>query len=161
MILGRQHPPEITGALALFSFVDELAQNHQSQQVFLDRFNVLIILNLNPDGVVAGNWRQNSQGVDLNRDWGKFAQVETALVKVKLDSLLKNPQRIVLALDFHFHSTHQDIFYTMPTDYVVAPSQFSNEWLSKIKAQTVSSFVVRPKPGKSPGRVVLKQFIAD
>jgi hypothetical protein len=159
LILGRQHPPEITGALALFSFVDELAQNHQSQQVFLDRFNVLIIPNLNPDGVAAGNWRHNSQGVDLNRDWGKFVQVETALVKAKLDSLLKKPQRIVFALDFH--STHQDIFYTMPTDYAVAPSQFSNEWLSKIKAQTVSSFVVRPKPGSSPGRGVFKQFIAD
>ena len=159
LILGRQHPPEITGALALFSFVDELAQTSQSQQAFLQRFNVLIIPNLNPDGVAAGNWRHNSEGVDLNRDWGKFTQVETALVKAKLDSLLKGSQRLVFALDFH--STQQDIFYTMPTDYTVAPAQFATEWLAKIKNQSVASFVVRPKPGSSPGRGVFKQYIAD
>ncbi len=159
LIVGRQHPPEITGALALFSFVDELAQTSQSQQAFLQRFNVLIIPNLNPDGVAAGNWRHNSKGVDLNRDWGKFTQVETALVKAKLDSLLKGSQRLVFALDFH--STQQDVFYTMPTDYTVAPAEFANQWLGKIKKQTVSSFVVRPKPGSSPGRGVFKQYIAD
>jgi predicted deacylase len=159
LILGRQHPPEVTGALALFSFVHELAQSSLSQQRFADRFNVLIIPNLNPDGVAAGNWRHNSQGVDLNRDWGKFTQIETALIKAKLDSLLKGSQRIVFALDFH--STQQDVFYTMPADYTVAPSSFSNNWLNKIKNQSVSSFVVRPKPGSSPGRGVFKQYIAD
>jgi hypothetical protein len=159
LILGRQHPPEITGALALKSFVDELAQTSQSQQAFLKRFNVLIIPNLNPDGVAAGNWRHNSKGVDLNRDWGKFTQVETALIKAKLDSLIKDPQHLVFALDFH--STQQDVFYTMPTDYTVAPPQFANDWLSRIKNQSVSTFVVRPKPGASPGRGVFKQYIAD
>ncbi|MGK0305115.1 MAG: hypothetical protein ACI8UG_000861 [Gammaproteobacteria bacterium] len=159
LILGRQHPPEVTGALALLSFVDELAQGTQLQKAFLERFNVLIVPNLNPDGVAAGNWRQNSKGIDLNRDWGKFTQIETQRVKDKLDAILTGSQRIVFALDFH--STQQDIFYTMPTDYTVAPSQFSNDWLSKIKAQTVSSFVVRPKPGSSPGRGVFKQYIAD
>jgi hypothetical protein len=159
LILGRQHPPEITGALALMSFVDELAQTSQSQQAFLERFNVLIIPNLNPDGVAAGNWRHNSNGVDLNRDWGQFTQVETTLVKTKVDSLLKDNQHMVFALDFH--STQQDVFYIMPTDYAVAPSQFANDWLSKIKNHSVSSFVVRPKPGSSPSSGVFKQFIAD
>ncbi|MEP3926289.1 MAG: M14 family zinc carboxypeptidase, partial [Gilvibacter sp.] len=129
------------------------------QQAFLQRFNVLIIPNLNPDGVASGNWRHNNKGIDLNRDWGKFTQLETALVKAKLDNLLKAYQHLVFAVDFH--STQQDIFYTMPTDYNVAPSQFTNDWLAKIKSQTVASFVVRPKPGSSPGRGVFKQFIAD
>jgi hypothetical protein len=159
LILGRQHPPEVTGALALFGFVDELVQNIQGQKAFLERFNVLIVPNLNPDGVATGNWRHNSKGIDLNRDWGKFTQIETQRVKTKLDAILTGSQRIVFALDFH--STQQDVFYTMPTDYTVAPSQFSNDWLSKIKTQTVSSFVVRPKPGSSPGRGVFKQYIAD
>jgi predicted deacylase len=159
LILGRQHPPEVTGALALISFVDELAKSTQLQKDFLERFNVLIVPNLNPDGVAAGNWRHNSKGIDLNRDWGKFTQIETQRVKTKLDAILTGAQRIVFALDFH--STQQDIFYTMPTDYTVAPSQFSNDWLSKIKTQTVSSFVVRPKPSSSPGRGVFKQYIAD
>jgi len=159
LILGRQHPPEVTGALALLGFVDELAKSSQRQKAFLERFNVLIVPNLNPDGVAAGNWRHNSKGIDLNRDWGKFTQIETQRVKTKLDAILTGSQRLVFALDFH--STQQDIFYTMPSDYTVAPSQFSNDWLSKIKTQTVSSFVVRPKPGSSPGRGVFKQYIAD
>jgi hypothetical protein len=159
LILGRQHPPEVTGALALFGFVDELAKSSQRQKAFLERFNVLIVPNLNPDGVATGNWRHNSKGIDLNRDWGKFTQIETQRVKTKLDAILIGSQRLVFALDFH--STQQDIFYTMPSDYTVAPSQFSNDWLSKIKTQTVSSFVVRPKPGTSPGRGVFKQYIAD
>ena len=159
LIIGRQHPPEVTGALALLSFVDEMIEETELQQAFFQRFNLLIIPNLNPDGVAAGNWRHNSKGVDLNRDWGKFTQVETALVKSKLDSLLKDPQRLVFAVDFH--STQQDVFYTMPIDYPVAPRQFTNDWLNAIKEQSVSSFVVRPKPGSSPGRGVFKQFIAD
>ncbi|MEP1445344.1 MAG: M14 family metallopeptidase [Paraglaciecola sp.] len=159
LVIGRQHPPEVTGALALLGFVEQLAQPTQIQQAFLQRFNVLIIPNLNPDGVASGNWRHNNKGIDLNRDWGKFTQLETALVKAKLDSLLKASQHLVFAVDFH--STQQDIFYTMPTDYNVAPSQFTNDWLAKIKSQTVASFVVRPKPGSSPGRGVFKQFIAD
>ncbi|WP_339719637.1 M14 family metallopeptidase [uncultured Paraglaciecola sp.] len=159
LILGRQHPPEVTGALALLSFVEQLAQFSASQQAFLARFNVLIIPNMNPDGVALGNWRHNSKGLDLNRDWGKFTQIETSLVKAKLDSLLKGSQRLVFAVDFH--STQQDIFYTMPKDYDVAPPLFSSDWLRKIKSQSVASFVIRPKPGSSPGRGVFKQFIAD
>lgn len=159
MILGRQHPPEVTGALALISFVNQLTQNNKYQQAFSNRFNVLIIPNLNPDGVALGNWRHNSKGVDLNRDWGKFTQIETALVKTKLDSLLKGSQHLVFALDFH--STQQDVFYSMPSEYSVAPAQFANDWLAKIKSQSVSSFLVRPKPGSSPGRGVFKQYIAD
>lgn len=159
LILGRQHPPEVTGALALISFVNQLTQNNKYQQAFSNRFNVLIIPNLNPDGVALGNWRHNSKGVDLNRDWGKFTQIETALVKTKLDSLLKGSQHLVFALDFH--STQQDVFYSMPSEYSVAPAQFANDWLAKIKSQSVSSFLVRPKPGSSPGRGVFKQYIAD
>lgn len=159
LILGRQHPPEVTGALALFGFIDELAQNTAKQQAFFERFNVLVVPNLNPDGVAAGNWRHNSNGVDLNRDWGKFTQVETVLVREKLDTLIKGSQRLVFALDFH--STQQDIFYTMPSDYTVAPSQFANEWLSNIKNQIISSFVIRTKPGSNPDRGVFKQYIAD
>jgi hypothetical protein len=159
LILGRQHPPEVTGALALISFVNQLTQNNKYQQAFSNRFNVLIIPNLNPDGVALGNWRHNSKGVDLNRDWGKFTQIETALVKAKLDSLLKGSQHLVFALDFH--STQQDVFYSMPSEYSVAPAQFANDWLAKIKSQSVSSFLVRPKPGSSPGRGVFKQYIAD
>ncbi len=159
LIVGRQHPPEVTGALALVSFVEELAKQQQLNATFLDRFNVMIIPNLNPDGVANGNWRHNTNGIDLNRDWGKFTQVETQRVHAWLTSTLVEQQKLVFGLDFH--STQQDIFYTMPSEYAVAPPSFSEDWLAQLKAATLSSFTVRPKPGSSPGRGVFKQYLAD
>jgi hypothetical protein len=159
LIVGRQHPPEITGALALVSFVEELASQQQLNADFLARFNVMIIPNLNPDGVAEGNWRHNTKGTDLNRDWGKFTQVETQQVQTWLNKTLVEQQKLVFALDFH--STQQDIFYTMPSDYTVAPSTFSEDWLKQLKDATVSSFTVRPKPGSSPNRGIFKQYLAD
>ena len=159
LIVGRQHPPEITGALALVSFTEELASQQQLNADFLARFNVMIIPNLNPDGVAEGNWRHNTKGTDLNRDWGKFTQVETQQVQTWLNRTLVEQQKLVFALDFH--STQQDIFYTMPSDYTVAPSTFSEDWLKQLKDATVSSFTVRPKPGSSPNRGIFKQYLAD
>jgi hypothetical protein len=159
LIVGRQHPPEITGALALLSFVEELASHQQLNADFLARFNVMIIPNLNPDGVAEGNWRHNTKGTDLNRDWGTFTQVETQQVQTWLNKTLIEQQNLVFALDFH--STQQDIFYTMPSDYTVAPSTFSEDWLKQLKDATVSSFTVRPKPGSSPNRGIFKQYLAD
>ncbi|GAC15319.1 hypothetical protein GLIP_2697 [Aliiglaciecola lipolytica E3] len=159
LIIGRQHPPEVTGAMALLSFVEEIAGQVSNNANFASRFNILVIPNLNPDGVAEGNWRHNVNGIDLNRDWGKFTQKETQIVQQKLEQLLTEDQRLVFALDFH--STQQDIFYTMPTDYHIAPQELVNNWLAKVKEHSLSSFVVRPKPGTSPGRGVFKQYIAD
>jgi len=163
VLIGRQHPPEITGAMAMLSFAENINAATPQLSAFYDRFNVLIVPNINPDGVASGNWRHNIKGADLNRDWGKFEQVETKVVNTYLEALLRptNSQtpKLVFALDFH--STQQDIFYTMPNDYSLAPADFSDKWLENVKANTVSSFVLRNRPGTSPGRGVFKQYIAD
>lgn len=159
VIIGRQHPPEITGALALFAFVERMSAPRELQKAFFNRFNVLVVPLLNPDGVVDGNWRHNNNGIDLNRDWGKFTQAETASTFAYIESLLKDEHRLVFALDFH--STQQDIFYTMPTEYGLVPADFSERFTAKLKDQRLGSFTVRERPGSSPGRGVFKQFIAD
>lgn len=167
VLIGRQHPPELTGAMAMLTFASSINDSPQNNSDvlhdFYNRFNVLIVPNVNPDGVASGNWRHNTKGADLNRDWGKFEQVETSVVNAYMESLLLSKltqqPKLVFALDFH--STQQDIFYTMPNDYSVAPANFSDKWLEQVKANTVSSFVVRNRPGTSPGRGVFKQFIAD
>lgn len=163
VLIGRQHPPEVTGAIAMLSFAQSINTNTPKLKSFYDRFNVLIVPNLNPDGVANGNWRHNVKGADLNRDWGKFVQIETKVVNDYLESLLQvtdnQTPKLVFAVDFH--STQQDIFYTMPADYDMAAGDFSENWLKAVKANTLSSFVVRNRPGSSPGRGVFKQFIAD
>lgn len=159
LIIGRQHPPEITGALALFAFVERIAMNSELPEAFFQRFNVLVVPMINPDGVAEGNWRHNINGVDLNRDWGKFTQPETLSTFTYFNERLENDHRLVFALDFH--STQQDVFYTMPSDYGLAPADFSERWLADLKEQRLSSFTVREQPGSSPGRGVFKQFIAE
>jgi hypothetical protein len=159
VLLGRQHPPEVTGALAMFPFTEQLLGQSELAQKFKARFNLLIVPNVNPDGVAQGHWRHNVNGIDLNRDWGKFTQVETKIIANRLQQLVSKGAKFVMAIDFH--STQQDIFYTMPTDYGMVPATLVTNWLDQLQRRTVSSFIVRNKPGSSPGRGVFKQYFTD
>ncbi|WP_340680046.1 M14-type cytosolic carboxypeptidase [Paraglaciecola sp.] len=159
VVIGRQHPPEVTGAMALFSFVESLLADSDVAKQFRQRFNLIIIPNLNPDGVAAGNWRHNAKGVDLNRDWKTFEQVESKLVRDKLATIVEAGDKIVFALDFH--STYHDVFYTMPKDYTVAPALLVTDWIAGIKNRTKWVFNPLVKAGTNPEAGVFKQFIAD
>ena len=114
-LIGRQHPPEVTGALAMRSFVDTVMSDSELAKTFRARFSIVIIPLINPDGVALGHWRHNVNGVDLNRDWGPFTQPETqsiARLLTEFDELGMQPK---LMLDFH--STRASLFYTqMPEE---------------------------------------------
>lgn len=159
LLIGRQHPPEVTGALAMLPFVETVLANSKLAKEFRQRFNLLIVPILNPDGVHHGHWRHNINGIDLNRDWINFSQIETRQVNDKIKQLTASGAKMVFGIDFH--STQQDVFYTVPTDYTIAPATFSESWLKGINDSTISTFIVRPKPGTSPGRGVFKQYFAD
>ena len=158
VILGRQHPPEVTGALALFPFVETLLSNNKLSQNYLEKFNVLVIPNINPDGVQAGNWRSNANALDLNRDWNNFSQVETRMIDDYLQQLVKEGQKIKFAVDFH--STKSDIFYTMPVDYGVENAYFVTHWLADLDKQ-MPNFNVVIRPGNNPDLGVSKQYFSD
>lgn len=156
VVLGRMHPPEVTGALALFPFVDNMLGGKGAE--FINRFNILVIPNVNPDGVAEGHWRHNAKGVDLNRDWKAFKQVESRLIRDKLNAIEADGGNIVFALDFH--STHKDIFYTMPSNYGLHPPHLVEQWLAQL-ADKIPTFKVRQQPGNNPNKGVFKQYIAD
>ena len=50
IFVGRQHPPEVTGAVAMFSFLNQFLTTTSETSAFLSRFNVLVVPNINPDG---------------------------------------------------------------------------------------------------------------
>lgn len=158
VILGRLHPPEITGALALFPFVETLLANNPLAVYFRKNYNLLVIPNLNPDGVAMGNWRHNANGVDLNRDWITFKQPETQQVHQYLQQLVASGAKIKFAVDFH--STQHDVFYTMPTDYGVEERYFVKHWLGALD-KAMPNFDVIQKPGNRPNNGVSKQYFAD
>ena len=108
VLLGRQHPPEVTGAMAMEAFSLRLADLVRSSGIDRQKFQFLIVPLLNPDGVARGHWRANLGGADLNRDWGIFKQPETRAVG---DWLAQLPVGVRPVLMLDFHSTNRNLFY--------------------------------------------------
>jgi hypothetical protein len=146
-IVGRQHPPEVTGSMALMEFVESIAGTSELAEEFRRSFRTVVIPLMNPDGVAAGNWRHNLSGVDLNRDWGPFKQPETRAVR---DALLEHrgeeTPRLAFFLDFH--STHHDVFYIQTGKEPVWPIDFSKRWLEDL-AEQMPDYGVRQEPNSS------------
>jgi hypothetical protein len=132
-LLGRQHPPEVTGALAMQHFVDTVFADTPLARAFRERFALVLLPLLNPDGVVEGYWRHNTGGVDLNRDWGPFTQPETQAVARLLDAMDAQPMQPRLMLDFH--STQESRFYTQVAGELPGEKDFATVWLDRARAR--------------------------
>lgn len=126
VILGRQHPPEVTGTYALEAFVEELAQLLHGDPALRRRYQVLAVPLLNPDGVENGHWRANRGGVDLNRDWGPFTQPETKAVRQWLADHAVQATPIAM---IDFHSTDRNLFYVQGEEADPANRRFRDAWL--------------------------------
>lgn len=149
IVIGRQHPPETTGSLALMRFVETLVGDLPLARRFRAKFALLVVPLVNPDGVAAGNWRHNMNGVDTNRDWGVFAQPETRAVRDAVEAL-RARGRIWLHLDFH--STFKDVFYTQRDDAPSQPAGFTQNWLEGI-GRRVPSYAVNRSASSAPQAV--------
>ncbi len=152
VLIGRQHPPEVTGAIAMEAFVDALAARAAS----LGDVQVLAVPMLNPDGVARGHWRANRGAVDLNRDWGDFTQPETRAVKAWLDAL-PSGVRPVLMVDFH--STSRNLFYVQgDAEATPAQARFLAAWLGgKERAFAGYPFTLEPR-NANPGSGTTKNW---
>ncbi|MEW6305334.1 MAG: M14 family metallopeptidase [Verrucomicrobiota bacterium] len=133
-IVGRQHPPEVTGTMGLMAFVETICGDSELAKSFRKQFRTAVVPLMNPDGVREGHWRLNLGGVDLNRDWKNFAHPETQVVRAEILRLAEQPgAKPFLLLDFH--STHHDVFYTQPKDAKMFPADFTEHWLESIKTR--------------------------
>lgn len=118
IIISRQHPPEVTGFLAMKSFVETMSGDSELATKFRDQFITFVVPLMNPDGVDNGHWRHSNGGIDLNRDWQAFNQPETSNVKRLLEEKKKEGIDFVFGGDFH--STWDDIYY--PLDSTITSS---------------------------------------
>jgi len=152
VLLGRQHPPEVTGGIAMQAFVDVLAEQAGS----LGDVQVLVVPMLNPDGAVRGHWRANRGAADLNRDWGEFTQPETAAVKAWLDAL---PASVRPVLMVDFHSTRTNLFYVQgPDEASPAQQRFLGAWLGgQENALAGYPFTIEPR-NANPGSGTAKNW---
>lgn len=129
IVVGGQHPPEVTGRMAQMTFVETLCADTPEAVAFRKRFNVLVVPLINPDGVDLGHWRHNANGVDLNRDWTDFHQPETKTVR---DGLIKAVGKDAVAFAIDFHSTDADKMYFLQEETPGTPPGVVNRWVQKL-----------------------------
>lgn len=150
VVTGRQHPPEVTGALAAHTFIEELVSEHPVAKEFRRHFEVWAYPLINPDGVQRGHWRQNAVGVDLNRDWKNFNQPETRSIRDDLLPLKKDTlRRVYYGIDFH--STNDNILYPIERDISTFPKGFTYQWIDSLSKKLQDfTFTVEPFDTQSP-----------
>ncbi len=154
-IVGRQHPPEVTGALALVPFAETLFAETPLAQKFRAKYGIIIVPALNPDGVENGHWRHGMGSKDLNRDWGPFTQPETQLMRDEL-ARFKADEKLWLFLDFH--STAPNILYTQTDDEVTNPPHFAANWTKAVKAR-VKNYAFERAPRPVSDRPTSKNYV--
>ncbi len=131
-VIGRQHPPEVTGTIGLMSFVDTVAGKSSLARKFRREFQTVVVPLVNPDGVEHGHWRSNLGGVDLNRDWRTFHQPESRAVRDAILSFTQQPGAQPFVF-IDFHSTHTNVYYAQPDELPVFPAQFTRRWLDAVQ----------------------------
>ena len=112
MAISRQHPPEVTGFLAMQAFIETLCADTELARRFRASYNTYVVPLVNPDGADNGHWRHNYGGIDLNRDWENFNQPETRAIRDFMQQKVTQTNgKFYFGVDFH--STWEDIFYTI------------------------------------------------
>jgi predicted deacylase len=155
ILIGRQHPPEVSGAFAMKSFVNTVMADTKLANEFRNQYSVIIIPLLNPDGVALGHWRHNVNGVDLNRDWGEFTQPETQSVERLLSELERSNVSLQLMLDFH--STRSSLFYTQLAKNSHQTADFATTWLSRARKR-LPGFEFKHDPRPPSGQANTKNY---
>jgi hypothetical protein len=130
MVISRQHPPEVTGFLAMKSFIETLTGDTPKAQKFRNHFDLFVVPLMNPDGVDNGNWRHNMGGIDLNRDWQDFNQPETQSVRDFLVKKESEGYEFVFGADFH--STWDDIYYPIDSTVIGSKGDIVFSWIDNI-----------------------------
>ncbi len=149
VVISRQHPPEVTGYLAMKAFMERLIEEG-SKNGFLKKFRILLYPMINPDGVDLGHFRHNTGGIDLNRDWGYYRQPETRQITAHITKeAFSGKNEVFLGLDFH--STQEDVYYTFTDDVVRKMPGFTIAWLEQIRlALQLDDINNQPSPLNQP-----------
>ncbi len=150
LLVGRQHPPEVSGAIAMRHFVERLLTHLPTDSDgcldapcrFHKETNVVFVPLVNPDGVNRGHWRHNLRGIDINRDWGPFTQPETRAIEALIDRLAETS---IVRGFLDFHSTNRNVFYIQAPGFRTSPADFGDTWLAHARERGVYEFEPAPR----------------
>ncbi len=160
LLLGRQHPPEVTGAVAMMSFVERLMEADELASQFREQVAIVMYPLVNPDGVDKGYWRHNFQGKDLNREWGPFSQPENRIIDADVRQWLESEDsQLIKAIDFH--STYYDVFYTQADRSARIYPDLLGDWLVMFQEGMLEDrpdFEIRRQISKNPQQTAAKHY---
>ncbi len=113
-ITTGHHPSETSGMWVVRGIINSILSDQDLRRKYVWKINPM----LNPDGVVDGYTRYDSDGFDLNREWDdememepEISSVYSAIVKfLKYDS-------IDLIADFHSSGHYHPYVIVLPEDY--------------------------------------------
>lgn len=114
-ISGRVHPGEVAASHMLNGLINFLFSDPESDprvRILLDNFVFVVVPFLNPDGVYRGHYRQDTQGVNLNRVYltASLQKYPTIYAADKIIGSLTQQNKLYMYLDFHAHANINNVF---------------------------------------------------
>lgn len=77
IISSRVHPGETNASFIMEGFLEFIVSNDREAKALRDTYVFKVVPMLNPDGVIAGNYRCSLAGLDLNRQWMQPDKVQS------------------------------------------------------------------------------------
>lgn len=109
-ICARVHPGEVNSSWVCKGAMDYLLS--EAARPLLKQYKFVFFPMLNPDGVVLGHYRADSDGVDLNRVWQTPSPVQhpTIYAVKRYLQKLQSKGTVSIFFDLHGHSRKKDVF---------------------------------------------------
>ena len=126
VVISRQHSGETHSSFVVHGLMNFLLSKDFTANKLRKEFEWWFLPCVNPDGVIVGNYRANTQGKDMNRNFfapddasvkpeDRCPEVEL-LTKYLRENLPKDPLKFKMFLDMHGHSSRRSIFAFCPLD---------------------------------------------
>lgn len=139
VILGRQHSGETHSSFIIHGLINFLLSRDIQAFKIREQLEFWVLPMVNPDGIISGNYRCNTQGKDMNRCFfadddpeakQRLTEVEHIRSFMEENFSKKVPekrQRLKMFLDIHAHSGQRDVF-------IYAPHSNQDETMQKIRS---------------------------
>ena len=171
IVTARVHPGETPASFIMEGFLRFLTSDSQEAQE-LRRKNVFkVVPMLNPDGVVAGNYRTSASGNDLNRQFidpcpnlhPEVSALRTLVGSINSKALTVEPIRAYI--DIHGHSKKKSVFIYGPEYALHSDRYFKARVIPKLLDENSAlfrfhscRFTVLPSKQRAARVVINREF---
>lgn len=134
-LTARQHAAETSCSFTLDGLIEFLLSTDPRATALRENAFFRVVPMINPDGVVHGNYRDNANGINLNRFWNNADEKnspEVLAVMRALDAAVVGGESFDMFIDFHSDSSAQEhyAFHAAPNQEppgYVAPRRYYHD----------------------------------